>query len=90
MRTTFERWFLSSFCSRYHDQQDVTSNFLRAMWLISIAFLSIGHSDTVAGTGCGKRRLFASWNYGCWLTPLVVAVVARKLEGRKKEKEKKE
>ncbi|KAK4807231.1 LOW QUALITY PROTEIN: hypothetical protein QYF61_024351 [Mycteria americana] len=40
--------------SRYHDQQDVTSNFLGAMWLISITFLSIGYGDMVPNTYCGK------------------------------------
>lgn len=39
---------------RYHDQQDVTSNFLGAMWLISITFLSIGYGDMVPNTYCGK------------------------------------
>lgn len=39
---------------RYHDQQDVTSNFLGAMWLISITFLSIGYGDMVPHTYCGK------------------------------------
>ncbi|XP_068522461.1 small conductance calcium-activated potassium channel protein 2 isoform X5 [Anas acuta] len=42
------------FPSRYHDQQDVTSNFLGAMWLISITFLSIGYGDMVPNTYCGK------------------------------------
>ncbi|XP_016161156.1 PREDICTED: small conductance calcium-activated potassium channel protein 1-like, partial [Ficedula albicollis] len=32
-------------CERYHDKQEVTSNFLGAMWLISITFLSIGYGD---------------------------------------------
>lgn len=40
--------------SRYHDAQDVTSNFLGAMWLISITFLSIGYGDMVPHTYCGK------------------------------------
>lgn len=39
---------------RYHDKQDVTSNFLGAMWLISITFLSIGYGDMVPHTYCGK------------------------------------
>lgn len=39
---------------RYHDAQDVTSNFLGAMWLISITFLSIGYGDMVPHTYCGK------------------------------------
>jgi len=42
------------FSLRYHDAQDVTSNFLGAMWLISITFLSIGYGDMVPHTYCGK------------------------------------
>jgi potassium intermediate/small conductance calcium-activated channel subfamily N protein 2 len=41
-------------CRRYHDAQDITSNFLGAMWLISITFLSIGYGDMVPNTYCGK------------------------------------
>lgn len=39
---------------RYHDNQDLTSNFLGAMWLISITFLTIGYGDMVPNTYCGK------------------------------------
>lgn len=39
---------------RYHDNQDITSNFLGAMWLISITFLTIGYGDMVPNTYCGK------------------------------------
>lgn len=52
--------------SRYHDQQDVTSNFLGAMWLISITFLSIGYGDMVPNTYCGKGV--------CLLTGIMVSV----------------
>ncbi|KAG7250016.1 hypothetical protein CRUP_036549 [Coryphaenoides rupestris] len=40
--------------SLYHDTQDITSNFLGAMWLISITFLTIGYGDMVPNTYCGK------------------------------------
>lgn len=40
--------------TRYHDKQEVTSNFLGAMWLISVTFLSIGYGDMVPHTYCGK------------------------------------
>ncbi|NXR38828.1 KCNN1 protein, partial [Zosterops hypoxanthus] len=74
---------------RYHDKQEVTSNFLGAMWLISITFLSIGYGDMVPHTYCGKGV--------CLLTGImvrgdtggdtgVVAVVARKLELTKAKK----
>lgn len=51
---------------RYHDAQDVTSNFLGAMWLISITFLSIGYGDMVPHTYCGKGV--------CLLTGIMVSM----------------
>uniref|UniRef100_A0A8D0L2D8 Potassium calcium-activated channel subfamily N member 3 n=1 Tax=Sphenodon punctatus TaxID=8508 RepID=A0A8D0L2D8_SPHPU len=56
-------------CERYHDQQDVTSNFLGAMWLISITFLSIGYGDMVPHTYCGKGV--------CLLTGIMVSAPKR-------------
>ncbi|XP_078527503.1 small conductance calcium-activated potassium channel protein 3 [Lissotriton helveticus] len=73
-------------CERYHDQQDVTSNFLSAMWLISITFLSIGYGDMVPNTYCGKGVCLLTGIMGAGCTALVVAVVARKLELTKAEK----
>lgn len=52
--TDFILWTRAVFLFRYHDAQDVTSNFLGAMWLISITFLSIGYGDMVPHTYCGK------------------------------------
>nr|XP_023674628.1 small conductance calcium-activated potassium channel protein 1-like isoform X1 [Paramormyrops kingsleyae]XP_023674630.1 small conductance calcium-activated potassium channel protein 1-like isoform X1 [Paramormyrops kingsleyae] len=73
-------------CERYHDKQDVTSNFLGAMWLISITFLSIGYGDMVPHTYCGKGVCLLTGIMGAGCTALVVAVVARKLELTKAEK----
>ncbi|XP_070622127.1 small conductance calcium-activated potassium channel protein 3 [Erythrolamprus reginae] len=75
-----------TFFGRYHDQQDVTSNFLGAMWLISITFLSIGYGDMVPHTYCGKGVCLLTGIMGAGCTALVVAVVARKLELTKAEK----
>ncbi|NXK56910.1 KCNN2 protein, partial [Chauna torquata] len=52
---------------RYHDKQEVTSNFLGAMWLISITFLSIGYGDMVPHTYCGKGV--------CLLTGIMVSTL---------------
>ncbi|KAK7805136.1 hypothetical protein U0070_004262 [Myodes glareolus] len=71
---------------RYHDKQEVTSNFLGAMWLISITFLSIGYGDMVPHTYCGKGVCLLTGIMGAGCTALVVAVVARKLELTKAEK----
>jgi len=53
------------FC-RYHDADNVNSNFLSAMWLISITFLSIGYGDMVPNTYCGKSV--------CLLTGIMVSL----------------
>ncbi|KFM07896.1 Small conductance calcium-activated potassium channel protein 2, partial [Aptenodytes forsteri] len=74
-------------CERpYHDKQEVTSNFLGAMWLISITFLSIGYGGMVPPTCCGKGVCLLTGIMGAGCTALVVAVVARKLELTKAEK----
>ncbi|KAG7264537.1 hypothetical protein CRUP_019909 [Coryphaenoides rupestris] len=62
------------------------SNFLGAMWLISITFLSIGYGDMVPNTYCGKGVCLLTGIMGAGCTALVVAVVARKLELTKAEK----
>ncbi|KAG7282603.1 hypothetical protein CRUP_018722 [Coryphaenoides rupestris] len=72
--------------SRYHDTQDITSNFLGAMWLISITFLTIGYGDMVPNTYCGKGVCLLTGIMGAGCTALVVAVVAKKLELTKAEK----
>ncbi|XP_072138288.1 small conductance calcium-activated potassium channel protein 3-like isoform X6 [Mobula birostris] len=82
----FQNIWVQTFWSRYHDNQDVTSNFLGAMWLISITFLSIGYGDMVPNTYCGKGVCLLTGIMGAGCTALVVAVVARKLELTKAEK----
>lgn len=47
---------------------DITSNFLGAMWLISITFLTIGYGDMVPNTYCGKGV--------CLLTGIMVSPTA--------------
>uniref|UniRef100_H2YYY8 Calmodulin-binding domain-containing protein n=1 Tax=Ciona savignyi TaxID=51511 RepID=H2YYY8_CIOSA len=73
-------------CERYHDTENVNSNFLSAMWLISITFLSIGYGDMVPNTYCGRSVCLITGIMGAGCTALVVAVVARKLELTKAEK----
>lgn len=52
---------------------DVTSNFLGAMWLISITFLTIGYGDMVPNTYCGKGV--------CLLTGIMVSAVSQRKVG---------
>lgn len=87
---TISLWIIAAWtvraCERYHDNQDITSNFLGAMWLISITFLTIGYGDMVPNTYCGKGVCLITGIMGAGCTALVVAVVAKKLELTKAEK----
>ncbi|XP_032395885.1 small conductance calcium-activated potassium channel protein 2 isoform X2 [Etheostoma spectabile] len=87
---TISLWIIAAWtvraCERYHDNQDTTSNFLGAMWLISITFLTIGYGDMVPNTYCGKGVCLLTGIMGAGCTALVVAVVAKKLELTKAEK----
>ncbi|XP_058473925.1 small conductance calcium-activated potassium channel protein 2 isoform X2 [Solea solea] len=87
---TISLWIIAAWtvraCERYHDNQDITSNFLGAMWLISITFLTIGYGDIVPNTYCGKGVCLLTGIMGAGCTALVVAVVAKKLELTKAEK----
>ncbi|KAJ7987206.1 hypothetical protein DPEC_G00336340 [Dallia pectoralis] len=87
---TISLWIIAAWtvraCERYHDNMDITSNFLGAMWLISITFLTIGYGDMVPNTYCGKGVCLLTGIMGAGCTALVVAVVAKKLELTKAEK----
>ncbi|XP_077399221.1 small conductance calcium-activated potassium channel protein 2 isoform X3 [Vanacampus margaritifer] len=87
---TISLWIIAAWtvraCERYHDSQDTNSNFLGAMWLISITFLTIGYGDMVPNTYCGKGVCLLTGIMGAGCTALVVAVVAKKLELTKAEK----
>ncbi|XP_053730352.1 small conductance calcium-activated potassium channel protein 2 isoform X1 [Synchiropus splendidus] len=87
---TISLWIIAAWtvraCERYHDNQDISSNFLGAMWLISITFLTIGYGDMVPNTYCGKGVCLLTGIMGAGCTALVVAVVAKKLELTKAEK----
>lgn len=50
----FALFYVIYFLYRYHDEEDINSNFMSAMWLISITFLSIGYGDIVPNTLCGR------------------------------------
>uniref|UniRef100_A0A8C6WY44 Potassium calcium-activated channel subfamily N member 2 n=1 Tax=Neogobius melanostomus TaxID=47308 RepID=A0A8C6WY44_9GOBI len=71
---TISLWIIAAWtvraCERYHDNQDITSNFLGAMWLISITFLTIGYGDMVPNTYCGKGVCLITGIMGAGCTAL--------------------
>uniref|UniRef100_A0A3B3URL3 Small conductance calcium-activated potassium channel protein 1-like n=1 Tax=Poecilia latipinna TaxID=48699 RepID=A0A3B3URL3_9TELE len=70
-------------CERY---VDLSSNYMEALWMVSVTFLSIGYGDVVPHTYCGRSICLLTGIMGAGCTVLVVAVVARKLELTRAEK----
>uniref|UniRef100_A0AAQ5ZZ04 Potassium channel domain-containing protein n=1 Tax=Amphiprion ocellaris TaxID=80972 RepID=A0AAQ5ZZ04_AMPOC len=74
-------------CERYRiNDQDLSSNYMEALWMVSVTFLSIGYGDVVPHTYCGRSICLLTGIMGAGCTVLVVAVVARKLELTRAEK----
>uniref|UniRef100_A0A3Q2YIZ4 Small conductance calcium-activated potassium channel protein 1-like n=1 Tax=Hippocampus comes TaxID=109280 RepID=A0A3Q2YIZ4_HIPCM len=65
---------------------EVVSNYMEALWMVSVTFLSIGYGDVVPHTYCGRSICLLTGIMGAGCTVLVVAVVARKLELTRAEK----
>ncbi|KAM8882935.1 small conductance calcium-activated potassium channel protein 2-like isoform 2-T2 [Synchiropus picturatus] len=77
-------WSLRS--CRHHNYRDLSSNYMEALWMVSVTFLSIGYGDVVPHTYCGRSICLLTGIMGAGCTVLVVAVVARKLELTRAEK----
>ncbi|KAK2920964.1 small conductance calcium-activated potassium channel protein 1-like [Channa argus] len=73
-------------CERHHNYRDLSSNYMEALWMVSVTFLSIGYGDVVPHTYCGRSICLLVGIMGAGCTVLVVAVVARKLELTRAEK----
>ncbi|KAM7384458.1 hypothetical protein PAMA_011687 [Pampus argenteus] len=73
-------------CERHHNHRDLSSNYMEALWMVSVTFLSIGYGDVVPHTYCGRSICLLTGIMGAGCTVLVVAVVARKLELTRAEK----
>ncbi|XP_077404347.1 small conductance calcium-activated potassium channel protein 3-like isoform X2 [Vanacampus margaritifer] len=73
-------------CERHHNYRDLSSNYMEALWMVSVTFLSIGYGDVVPHTYCGRSICLLTGIMGAGCTVLVVAVVAKKLELTRAEK----
>ncbi|ELT96822.1 hypothetical protein CAPTEDRAFT_22890, partial [Capitella teleta] len=78
-------WMLRA-CEMYYIDEPQTRDFLNALWLISITFLSVGYGDIVPHSYCGRSIAVLTGIFGAGCTALVVAVLARKLELSRAEK----
>lgn len=78
-------WMLRA-CEMYYYEEPQTRDFLNALWLISITFLSVGYGDIVPHSYCGRGIAVLTGIFGAGCTALVVAVLARKLELSRAEK----
>lgn len=76
-------WLLRA-CEMYHTE--VHLNFLNAMWVISITFLTVGYGDIVPQSYCGRSVAVVTGIFGAGCTALIVAVLAQNLELARAEK----
>ncbi len=53
VRTMSERNFFF-YSHRHHNYRDLSSNYMEALWMVSVTFLSIGYGDVVPHTYCGR------------------------------------
>uniref|UniRef100_A0A8C6SD01 Calmodulin-binding domain-containing protein n=1 Tax=Neogobius melanostomus TaxID=47308 RepID=A0A8C6SD01_9GOBI len=81
-------WIVAATIQRcaHHNYRDLSSNYMEALWMVSVTFLSIGYGDVVPHTYCGRSICLLTGIMGAGCTVLVVAVVARKLELTRAEK----
>ncbi|XP_021427299.1 small conductance calcium-activated potassium channel protein 1 isoform X2 [Oncorhynchus mykiss] len=55
-------------CERHHNYKDLSSNYMEALWMVSVTFLSIGYGDVVPHTYCGRSI--------CLLTGIMIKIAA--------------
>ncbi|XP_041758849.1 small conductance calcium-activated potassium channel protein 3 isoform X2 [Coregonus clupeaformis] len=55
-------------CERHHNYKDLSSNYMEALWMVSVTFLSIGYGDVVPNTYCGRSI--------CLLTGIMIKIAA--------------
>ncbi|TNM93141.1 hypothetical protein fugu_018543 [Takifugu bimaculatus] len=54
-------------CERHHNYRDLSSNYMEALWMVSVTFLSIGYGDVVPHTYCGRSI--------CLLTGIMIQIL---------------
>ncbi|CAB1321163.1 unnamed protein product, partial [Coregonus sp. 'balchen'] len=52
----------------HHNYKDLSSNYMEALWMVSVTFLSIGYGDVVPNTYCGRSI--------CLLTGIMIKIAA--------------
>lgn len=92
-------WILRH-CERQHPIDFTDGNFLNALWFVAVTFLCIGYGDIAPRTLCGRSiaamsgimvrfDLFSIAQksaQGLYISSLLVAIIARKLEMTRDEK----
>uniref|UniRef100_A0A8C8K5U2 Calmodulin-binding domain-containing protein n=1 Tax=Oncorhynchus tshawytscha TaxID=74940 RepID=A0A8C8K5U2_ONCTS len=86
LMTIYPGTVLMIFMTNMEPEPDLSSNYMEALWMVSVTFLSIGYGDVVPHTYCGRSICLLTGIMGAGCTVLVVAVVARKLELTRAEK----
>lgn len=70
----------------YHTVDMNHGNYLQALWLTAVTFLTLGYGDVVPNSICGRIIAITTGLMGVGIMALCVAVLARKLEQSRAEK----
>lgn len=70
----------------YHTVDRDHGNYLQALWLTAVTFLTLGYGDVVPNSICGRIIAIVTGLMGVGIMALCVAVLARKLEQSRSEK----
>lgn len=73
-------------CEVYYLHEEDPSNYLNAMWLVAITFLTVGYGDITPHTYCGRLVSVLTGITGVGTTALLVAMMAQKLEQTRAER----
>ncbi|KAK3086891.1 hypothetical protein FSP39_025041 [Pinctada imbricata] len=73
-------------CEFYTEPADGNGNYLQALWLTSVTFLTLGYGDVVPHSICGRIIAIKTGLMGVGIMALCVAVLARKLEQTRSER----
>ncbi|KAI6229520.1 CaMBD domain-containing protein [Aphelenchoides besseyi] len=74
-------------CERYNQNVPPQHYYMNSLWFIMVTFMSIGYGDLVPATHCGRALAITTGIVGGLISSALIAVISRKLELSKAEKQ---
>ncbi|KAI6216348.1 CaMBD domain-containing protein [Aphelenchoides fujianensis] len=74
-------------CERYNQNLPPQHYYMNSLWFIMVTFMSIGYGDLVPATHCGRALAITTGIVGAGVSSALIAVISRKLELSRAEKQ---